>query len=109
MNDTWGVTGGTTGQVTVNFSENRTTVLGQNVYLVGSIAQLGSWNTGSALKLSSASYPNWTISLTLPAKTAFEYKYIVKDAAGNVTWESGANRTCTTGASGTSTITDSWK
>ncbi|GLW74097.1 alpha-amylase [Kitasatospora phosalacinea] len=108
LNDSWG--GATaTGQVTVNFSENRTTVYGQNVYLVGSTAQLGSWNPANALPMSSASYPNWTLSLTLPASTAFEYKYLVKDASGNVTWESGANRIYTTGASGTVTLNDSWK
>ncbi|MFI1522627.1 carbohydrate-binding module family 20 domain-containing protein [Kitasatospora cineracea] len=109
LNDSWGGSTATTGQVTVNFSENKTTVYGQNVYLVGSTAQLGSWNPASALPMSSASYPNWTLSLTLPANSAFEYKYIVKDAAGNVTWESGANRSYTTGASGTATLTDSWK
>ncbi|MFJ5230868.1 carbohydrate-binding module family 20 domain-containing protein [Kitasatospora sp. NPDC088391] len=106
LNDSWG---GVSGQVTVSFAETKTTVYGQNVYLVGSIAQLGSWSTGSALPLSSASYPVWKLALNLPANTAFEYKYIVKDAAGNVTWESGANRAANTGTSAGLTLDDTWK
>ncbi|MFD7639409.1 carbohydrate-binding module family 20 domain-containing protein [Kitasatospora sp. NPDC059795] len=109
LNDSWGATGSNPGQVSVTFSENRTTVYGQNVYLVGSTAQLGSWNPAGALPMSAASYPNWKLTLSLPSGTAFEYKYIVKDASGNVTWESGANRTYTTGASGSVTLNDSWK
>ncbi|MFF3595975.1 carbohydrate-binding module family 20 domain-containing protein [Kitasatospora indigofera] len=110
LNDTWnGSSGTTSGQVTVNFSENRTTVLGQNVFVVGSVAALGNWAPASAVPLSSAGYPNWTGSVTLPANTAFEYKYIVKDAAGNVTWESGANRTANSGSAGSLNLNDSWK
>lgn len=97
------------GSVSETFKENATTVLGQNVYVVGSIPALGSWNTSSAIVLSSASYPVWTGTLALPPGTAFEYKYIKKDAAGNVVWESGANRTGTTPASGSATLNDTWK
>ena len=112
LNDTWGSTtsgGSTTGSVVLNFSENKTTVLGQNVYLAGSIPALGNWATGSAVSLSSVTYPNWTASVTVPANTSFAYKYLVKDGSGNITWESGANRSYTTGASGTVNLTDTWK
>ena len=95
--------------VSETFSENATTVLGQNIYVVGSIADLGSWNTDSAVLLSSATYPVWTGTLNLPANTYVEYKYIKKDGSGNVTWESGANRTTTTPASGSTTLNDTWK
>ncbi|WP_455711926.1 carbohydrate-binding module family 20 domain-containing protein [Streptomyces bobili] len=66
------------------------------------------WNTGSALKLDPASYPVWKLPVDLPAGTSFEYKYIRKDASGNVTWESGANRTATLGATGL-TLNDTWR
>lgn len=107
LNDTWDRGG--SGQVTVTFSENRTTDWGQNVYLVGSVAQLGQWDPAKAVPLSSAGYPTWTASVTLPAGTSFAYKYLLKDAAGNITWESGANRTYTTGAPGSVTLSDTWK
>jgi alpha-amylase len=107
LDDTWG--SATTGPVSVTFDENKTTVVGQNVYVVGSIAALGGWAPASAIPLSSATYPVWGATVTIPPNTAFEYKYIVKDAAGNITWESGANRSYTTGASGAVTLSDSWK
>ena len=59
--------------------------------------------------MSSATYPIWSATVTITGNTYFEYKYIVKDGSGNVTWESGANRTYTTPASGSVTLNDTWK
>ncbi|KAB8141050.1 ATPase [Chloroflexia bacterium SDU3-3] len=96
--------------IATSFGVNATTVWGQNVYVVGNVAALGAWNTSSAILLSSASYPVWTGTVSLPPSTAIEYKYIKKDSAGNVTWESGANRAFTTPASGTvSRTAETWK
>jgi chitodextrinase len=102
------VTTNSTG-ATVTFNETASTVWGQNIYVVGSIAALGSWSTGSAIALSSANYPTWSVAVSLPGSTYFEYKYIKKDGSGNVIWESGSNRTHTTPASGTATLNDTWK
>jgi alpha-amylase len=89
---------------------NATTVMGQNVYVVGNVAALGAWNTGSAVLLSPASYPIWSGTINLPPSTSIEYKYIKKDGSGNVIWESGANRVFSTPASGTAARTgESWR
>ncbi|MGW3247077.1 carbohydrate-binding module family 20 domain-containing protein [Streptomyces sp. NPDC001070] len=101
--------GGTTPASGASFSVNATTVWGQNVYVVGNNAALGNWNTGSALLLSSAAYPAWKLDVSMGAGTSFEYKYIKKDANGNVTWESGANRAATVPASGKVTLSDTWR
>jgi alpha-amylase len=93
---------------TVNVNANATTTWGQNVYIVGSIPALGSWNTANAVALSSQNYPSWTAALSLPTNTYFEYKYIKIDGSGNVTWESGNNRYYTTGSSGSITFNDTW-
>ncbi|MFJ3144215.1 carbohydrate-binding module family 20 domain-containing protein [Streptomyces halstedii] len=101
---------GGTGQSGASFGVNATTVMGQNIYVTGNQAALGNWNPGSALKLDPATYPVWKLDVALPAGTAFEYKYVRKDASGNVTWESGANRTATVPASGKVTLTaDVWR
>jgi alpha-amylase len=92
-----------------SFAVNATTVTGQNIYVVGNNATLGNWDTSQALLLSSAAYPVWKLNVTLAAGTAFEYKYIRKDASGAVTWESGANRTATVPASGLVTLSDTWR
>jgi chitodextrinase len=75
----------------VSFSiANAATVVGQNLYVVGNQAQLGSWSPGSGFALtiqgSGANVP-WTGSVTLPAATAIQYKY-VKWNGSTATWES---------------------
>ncbi|MEU5824238.1 MULTISPECIES: carbohydrate-binding module family 20 domain-containing protein [Streptomyces] len=99
-----------TGTSGASFGVNATTQLGQNIYVTGNQSALGNWNTGSALKLDPATYPVWKLDVAMPAGTTFEYKYIRKDASGNVTWESGANRTATVPSSGKVTLTaDVWR
>ncbi|TLQ46416.1 carbohydrate-binding module family 20 domain-containing protein [Streptomyces marianii] len=92
-----------------SFAVNATTVPGQNIYVTGNQTALGNWNTGSALKLDPAAYPVWKLDAGLPAGTSFEYKYLRKDAAGNVTWETGANRTATVPPTGRVSLDDSWR
>lgn len=92
-----------------SFNVNATTSFGQNIFVVGSHAALGAWNTAAALPLSSAAYPIWRLAAGLPPGTALQYKYIRKDSGGVVTWESGANRTTTVPASGLVTLNDTWR
>lgn len=99
-----------TGTSGASFGVNATTQLGQNIYVTGNQAALGNWNPASAPKLDPATYPVWKLDVSLPAGTTFEYKYVRKDASGNVTWESGANRTATVPPSGKVTLTaDVWR
>lgn len=92
-----------------SFNVEATTHWGQNVFVVGSIPALGDWNPAGAVPLSPAAYPIWRATAHLPPGTAFEYKYVKKNPDGTVTWESGPNRGHTTPASGTSTLTDTWR
>jgi alpha-amylase len=88
----------------ITFAATVTTVWGENVYVLGNRAELSNWSTGGGLALSSASYPVWRGSVTLPAGTTIEYKY-VKKSGSTVVWESGANRTATCPA----TANDTWR
>ncbi|HZM51911.1 MAG TPA: CBM20 domain-containing protein, partial [Vicinamibacteria bacterium] len=99
------------GAVTVAFAVNATTWFGQNVYVVGNLPQLGSWNPDAAIPLSAATYPVWRANVSLPASAAVEYKYIKKpgDGGAAVQWETGSNRTFTAPASGTVTRNDTWR
>ena len=94
---------------TVSFGVTATTVWGQNIFVVGDRAELGSWSPAAAVALSSATYPVWRAPVVLPAGAVVAYKYVRKDGAGAVTWESGANRTVTVPASGVLTLADSWR
>ncbi|MET8945033.1 carbohydrate-binding module family 20 domain-containing protein [Streptomyces sp. NPDC004542] len=106
-NNSWNVANADATDVT--FKEYATTDWGTNVYVVGSLPSLGSWNTADAVPLSSASYPTWSRLVIVPKSTAFEYKYFKKDGSGNVTWESGTNRSYTTGSTYGYTASDTWK
>ncbi|WOX24746.1 carbohydrate-binding module family 20 domain-containing protein [Streptomyces solicathayae] len=92
-----------------SFNVTATTSPGQNIYVTGNRTELGNWSPSAALKLDPASYPVWKLTASLPAGTAFEYKYLRKDAAGNVTWESGANRVATVPASGQVVLNDTFR
>ncbi|KAJ7208225.1 glycoside hydrolase [Mycena pura] len=102
-------TGGGSSTVTVSFEETATTVFGENIFLVGSISQLGNWDPNASLALSAATYPVWAITVTLPPNTSFLYKFIRKETDGSIVWESDPNRSATTNASGSQTITTTWR
>lgn len=88
--------------------QNATTEYGQNVYLVGNCVELGNWDTSKAVgpfynaTETIASYPDWFFDVSVPEGYNLEFKFIKKDAAGNVIWESGTNHAYTvpTGATG---------
>ncbi|KAI0316240.1 glycoside hydrolase [Amylostereum chailletii] len=105
--------GGTTppasGTVAVSFAETATTTFGENIFVVGSISELGNWAPASAIALSSNTYPIWTATVNIPSGTTFQYKYIRKETDGSFTWESDPNRSDTTPSSGTQTLNDSWR
>jgi alpha-amylase len=92
------------GTCSITFAATATTVWGENVYVLGNRAELSNWNTGGGLALSSAGYPVWRGSVTLPAGATIEYKYVKKNGSTAV-WESGANRTATCPA----TVNDTWR
>lgn len=102
------------GTVAVTWNETADTVPGQSIYVVGNQPALGNWSPAAAVPLTwisgTGTRGNWRGTVNLPASTAVEYKYIKRDGAGNVTWETGANRTLTTGAGGTAISTnDVWR
>jgi len=94
--------------VSVNFScHNGYTYMGQDVYAVGSIDELGNWNSANAVKLSPSSYPTWTGSITMPANKAVEWKCI-KKAGSQVEWQNGGNNSFTSPTSGTGSASGSF-
>ena len=100
--------GTTTCSVTFTIA-NANTTPGQNLYVVGNQAALGNWTPASGFALaiqgSGANVP-WTGTISLPASTAVQYKY-VKWNGSTAVWESNqstssGNReftSCTGGAS----------
>lgn len=91
-------------QVQVIFKVNATTTLGQNIHIVGSIPELGSWDPAKSTEaMLTPNYPEWFLPVSVPKGTTFEFKFIKKDSSGNVVWESGSNRSFTSPSSSTGT------
>jgi alpha-amylase len=107
--ETWNGPGSGCSTIAATFEVTATTVWGQNVFVVGSIAALATWNTTNAIALSSAAYPVWRATVNLPPNTSFQYKYIKRDGS-TVIWESDPNRGRTTPTSPCAvTYTDTWR
>eukprot|EP00931_Biecheleriopsis_adriatica_P006298 TRINITY_DN107711_c0_g1_i1.p1 TRINITY_DN107711_c0_g1~~TRINITY_DN107711_c0_g1_i1.p1 ORF type:complete len:316 (-),score=39.67 TRINITY_DN107711_c0_g1_i1:15-962(-) len=83
--------------VWVIFEVRCPTVNNEDVRLVGSLPELGSWNPAEALplKTSERTYPVWqTAELPLPSQPheVVQYKYIKVFGGSVVQWEAGPNR-----------------
>ncbi|EIN12991.1 glucoamylase [Punctularia strigosozonata HHB-11173 SS5] len=85
------------------------TVEGQSVYITGSIATLKSWSPDDALLMSPSDYPTWTLTVNLSASESVQYKYIKKDTAGTVIWESDPNNSLLVPSGGSVTTDDTWR
>lgn len=99
----------------VTFNEIATTVYGENVFLTGSIPELGNWDTTKAVALSADKYTSsnnlWYASVSLAAGGSFQYKYFRKSSAGVVKWESDPNRSYTVprNCDGKAVVNDSFR
>lgn len=100
---TYNVLSGDQNQVV--FHVKASTNYGDNIYVVGNIPELGSWDTSKSTEaMLCPNYPEWYLPVSVPANTTFQFKFIKKDANGNVTWESSSNRTITSSSSATGVL-----
>lgn len=68
------------------------TDVGQEVYVVGSTPELGSWEPadGAPLSTDESTYPEWSGDVSIGEDT--EWKLVKVDPDGNADWEPGDNR-----------------
>lgn len=82
---------GNSSSYTVSFSIKYETKFGQNVYLMGSTSEIGSWKNKVA-KLKWTEGHVWRIDINFPSNVrVFEYKFAIENN-GNLEWEKGHNR-----------------
>ncbi len=97
--------------IRVDFTVNGfSTVSGQDLYVVGSVPELGGWDTTKAVKLNCVSSSQWSGPVFFFASkgAAIQYKYIWKQGA-TTTYEGGSNRNYTVPTSGAGTRNDTWQ
>jgi len=83
------------GQIEIEFITKQSTEFGSEVRVVGSSTELGLWNPGHGIPLTTAteSYPYWRRTVWVPfSHTGWEYKFVVVKFDNSVEWEHGANR-----------------
>lgn len=89
----------------VIFHVKAETSYGENIYIVGNVPELGSWDPDKCTEaLLNPNYPEWFLPVSVPAGTEIQFKFIKKDANGNVTWESGDNRVITSSSLSAGTV-----
>ena len=89
----------------VIFHANATTLMGENIYIVGNLPELGSWDPAKSTEaMLNPNYPQWFLPVSVPVNTTFQFKFIKKDANGVVTWETGGNRSFTSSSGSSSTV-----
>ncbi len=81
----------------VSFKIDYQTTWGQVLYVSGSTTDFGEWDHSRALKMNSFVPGEWEVDCKFPSGKVVEYKYLIKDENGNLTWEGGKNRVLETG------------
>lgn len=98
---------------TLPFRVRYSTRPGQDLFVVGSIPELGVWNPDQARPLRWVDQNLWEGEVAVPpnspvhAKRTFEYKFLVKEAGG-VQWEGGANHLYDTSVRRPASAPDAW-
>ncbi|KAJ1286288.1 hypothetical protein BS78_03G342000 [Paspalum vaginatum] len=82
--------------VRVKFVLKKQCAFGQQFLVVGDDAALGLWDPAQATPLNWSEEHVWTAKTDLPANKLIEFKFLLRDASGNVRWQHGDNRTLQT-------------
>ncbi|BCP64302.1 putative cyclomaltodextrin glucanotransferase [Streptococcus parasuis] len=82
------------------------TKLGENIYVVGNIPELGNWDVNKASEaFMTPNYPDWYLPVSVPVGKEIEFKFIKKDTNGNVVWEDSIqNRKVTSSVNSTGVV-----
>ncbi|CQR23891.1 cyclomaltodextrin glucanotransferase [Streptococcus varani] len=77
-------------QTQVVFHVKADTNVGENIYVVGNIPELGDWNPDKCSEaFLNPKHPEWYLPVSVPAGKEIKFKFIKKDASGKVIWEEG--------------------
>ncbi len=87
---------------------------GDNIYLTGNTVELGNWATTTggavgAMLTNASTYPNWWLTVSVPAGKVIQFKAIKIQSNGTVTWENGANHSYTVPSSGVGNVNINWQ
>ena len=97
--------------IPVTFSVNNAspTNPGDNIYLSGNPVEPGNWastTTGAlgAVLTTPTIYPDWWLTVSVPAGKVLQFKALKIQANGTATWENGSNHSYTVPANGVGNV-----
>ncbi|BDR52287.1 putative cyclomaltodextrin glucanotransferase [Bombiscardovia nodaiensis] len=100
-------------QVATTFTVDGTsTSYGDEIYLTGSVPELGNWSTDTAVAVGPMvcpNYPTWFVVASVPAGQRIEYKFFVRKADGSIQWEGGNNHVYVTPTQGLGSARVKWQ
>ncbi|MGH9966836.1 MAG: alpha-amylase family glycosyl hydrolase [Pyrinomonadaceae bacterium] len=88
------------------------TQVGDYIFLTGNTVELGAWSTtwdGAVGPMLTPNYPNWFLTVSVPAGQTIQFKFIKIASGGAVTWEAGQNHQYTVPTSGTGFVNVNWQ
>ncbi|WP_340373569.1 family 14 glycosylhydrolase [Peribacillus sp. FSL E2-0218] len=79
------------------------------VYLIGDRGEIGRWNpVDYEYKLAQREKGSWSGTFRLAADRYYQFKFVMKDENGKITWQQGPNESLTTPATGKGAYTFFW-
>jgi len=66
-------------RVDVTFSHTDNTPAGSAVFVLGNYPELGANNITRAIKLEPTDFPNWEVTISLPAEADYEFRFLRRD------------------------------
>ena len=92
------------------FIVNATTYYGESIFLTGNTTELGLYDGFQSWSMSPNNYPLWQLQLPLLPNQAVSYQYVRLQSDGTTYLFETVNRTLTTGACGSPSVTvqDVW-
>uniref|UniRef100_A0ACD5VVA1 Uncharacterized protein n=1 Tax=Avena sativa TaxID=4498 RepID=A0ACD5VVA1_AVESA len=79
--------------VQVKFVLQKQCAFGQRFLVVGDDPALGHWDPIKATALEWSEHHVWTAKMDLPANKSIDFKFLLQDPSGKVSWQHGHNRT----------------
>jgi len=77
--------------IIIDINLNVNAEIGEEIYMVGNIVELGNWDYFHAKKLEKNGENNWIGDISIKKGQEIEFKFIKKTTTG-IIWENGENR-----------------
>ncbi|XP_026412560.1 uncharacterized protein LOC113308291 isoform X2 [Papaver somniferum] len=81
-----------TKSVQVKFQLVKDCLFGQDILVVGDDPIIGIWDPSNAIPLEWSDGHLWSVQLDIPINKSIQFKFILKEPTGEVTWQPGPDR-----------------